>query len=74
MCEMGGGGWWCTFFTPTPSPSVTKFCLLRKSVRNKDGSNIVSLFNPLTPMGELDNFSLQYQYNVNQISDKNKEK
>ena len=32
-------------------------------------------FNPLTPMSDQDRiFSLQYQYNTNQISDENKEK
>ena len=30
--------------------------------------------NPLTPMSDQDNFSLQYQHNINQKSDENKEK
>ena len=32
----------------------------------------IIIFNPLTRPGK--NFSLQYQYNVNQVSDENKEK
>ena len=34
-------------------------------------------FNPLTPMSDewsRENYPLQYQYNINQISDENKEK
>ena len=30
--------------------------------------------NPLTPMSKQDNFSPQYQHNINQKSDENKEK
>ena len=30
--------------------------------------------NPLSPMSDQDNFSLQYQYNIKQTSDENKEK
>ena len=32
------------------------------------------MFNPLTPASDQDNFSLQYQYNIKQTSDENKEK
>ena len=62
MCEMGGGVVVHVFHTHPPSPSVTKFYLLRKSVRSKDGSNIVSLFNPSTPMSDQDRIS---PYNIN---------
>ena len=30
-----------------------------------------SLLNPLTPMSDQDRISLQYQYNINQVSDEN---
>ena len=33
-----------------------------------------SPLNPFIPMSDQDNFSLQYQYNIKQISDENKEK
>ena len=36
--------------------------------------NCLKSVNPLTPMSDQENFSLQYQYNINQISDENKEK
>ena len=34
----------------------------------------LSSFNPLTPMSDRQNFSLQYQYNIKQTRDENKEK
>ena len=33
-----------------------------------------SPLNPFIPVSDQDNFSLQYQYNITQISDENKEK
>ena len=61
MCEMGGWGVVVHVFHTHPLAIVTKFYLLRKSVRNKDGSNIVSLFNPSTPMSDQDRIS---PYNI----------
>ena len=35
------------------------------------GPETHAILNPLTPLSDQDNFSLQYQYDINQISDAN---